>query len=147
MWDQKCPNLHPEFSVGEQNSCKRRLCSSCLSSCVAVGQEVIPNRYGKILSVLITCPDSLPFQVVIWQAPPCLATHPMFPQLDKAATQHQLSQEWFLVSQLPTLSDGAHVFEWLPALSELSQMTWLLLCWLQSYSFHKKKSGAYNQCS
>uniref|UniRef100_A0A8C3UMJ3 Paired box 2 n=1 Tax=Catharus ustulatus TaxID=91951 RepID=A0A8C3UMJ3_CATUS len=35
-------------------------------------------------------------QVVIWQAPPCLATHPMFPQLDKAATQHQLLQEWFL---------------------------------------------------
>uniref|UniRef100_A0A8C3KEB6 Paired box 2 n=1 Tax=Calidris pygmaea TaxID=425635 RepID=A0A8C3KEB6_9CHAR len=35
-------------------------------------------------------------QVVIWQAPPCLVTHPMFPRLDKAATQPQLLQEWFL---------------------------------------------------
>uniref|UniRef100_A0A8C8EDM7 Paired box 2 n=1 Tax=Otus sunia TaxID=257818 RepID=A0A8C8EDM7_9STRI len=35
-------------------------------------------------------------QVVIWQALPCLATHLMFPQLDKAATQPQLLQEWFL---------------------------------------------------
>lgn len=55
------------------------------------------------------CPDSFPFQVVIWQALPCLATHPMFPQLDKAATQPQLWQEWFLVSL--EFSNGAHMFE------------------------------------
>ncbi|XP_053243936.1 paired box protein Pax-2 isoform X21 [Podarcis raffonei] len=35
-------------------------------------------------------------QVVTWQAQPCPATHPMFHQPDRAATQPQLLQEWCL---------------------------------------------------
>uniref|UniRef100_A0A8C3PAY8 Paired box 2 n=1 Tax=Chrysemys picta bellii TaxID=8478 RepID=A0A8C3PAY8_CHRPI len=49
-------------------------------------------------------------QVVTWRAPPCPVTHPMFRRLDRAATQRQLSQEWYLVSQcqkhLSTTSRG-----------------------------------------
>lgn len=138
MRDQKCPNLHPEFSVGGQKSCKRRGCSSCLSSHVTVGQKVIPNQYLKILSILITCPDSLPFQVVIWQAPPCLDTHPMFPQLDKAATQHQLLQEWFLVSECqPSVMVHTRLNGYQHCKSFHS---WLGYCFadMKHYSFHKE---------
>lgn len=86
-----------------------------------------------ILSFLIPCSNSYLFQVVIWQAPPCLATHPMFPQLDKAATQPQLWQEWFLVS--PGFDNGAHVFE-----QYTSFHRWLCYCFaaIEVYSFHKE---------
>ena len=85
---------------------------------------------------------------MIWQALPCLATHLMFPQLDKAATQPQLLQEWFLVSQLPDFSNGVHMFEWYTSTVRAFTVGFAIaLLILRAILFIKKSSGAYNQCS
>lgn len=72
----------------------------------------------------------------------------MFPQLDKAATQPQLLQEWFLVSQPPDFSNGAHISEQYTSIVRAFTVGFAIaLLILGPILFIKKSSGAYNQCS
>lgn len=70
----------------------------------------------------------------------------MFPQLDKAATQPQLWQEWFLVS--PEFNNGARVFEqYTSSVTAFTVGFVIALLPLKSILFTKNMSGAYNQSS
>lgn len=67
----------------------------------------------------------------------------MSPQLDKAATQPQLLQEWFLVSQPPELSNGAGI--WMVLQWQCKSFhSWLCYCFADIKGYYFQKEGAHN---
>jgi len=72
----------------------------------------------------------------------------MFHRPDKAATQPQLLQEWFLVSQPPAFSNGARVLARYTSAGRAFTVGFAIaLLILRPVLFIQKSSGAHNQRS